>query len=371
MIYLDYAATSPLSEAAIQAMTTTMSETFGNPSSLHALGRQASKLLRESRQLLAQLLDANADAFIFTSGGTESNNLALKGYALSNQNKGKHIISSQMEHHAVLDVLAYLQERFDFDVTLLPPSEDGTISPQQVEEALRPDTILVSIMWANNETGHLNPIREIGDLLVHHQAAFHVDAVQVVGKLPISLNCLPIDFLSASAHKFYGPKGVGFLYAKTKSFDKLLHGGNQEAGRRASTENLIGISGMVAALAACTEQLDQHLATVHHLKQELLQQLSHPRITLNSPEEALPHVINLSIDGANNALLLTQMDLAGFAISSGSACTAGNVEPSHVLIALYGDKSPKITQSIRISLSHHTTLEEITAFATTLKKVIG
>lgn len=371
MIYLDYAATSPLSTAAIAAMTTAMTETFGNPSSLHGIGRQASKLLRDSRQSIAQLMGTRPDRILFTSGGTESNNLAIKGYALANQHKGKHIISSQMEHHAVLEVLDYLHDRFGFEVTLLPPSETGVITAQQVQAALRPETILVSLMWANNETGHLNPIQEIGDVLADHQAVFHVDAVQVVGKLSINLDQLPIDFLSASAHKYYGPKGVGFLYAKTLNFDPLFHGGNQETGRRASTENVVSIAGMAAALADCYQQMEQKLATVHQLKKALLKQLDDPRITVSSPSDALPHVVNLAIDGVNNALLLTQLDLAGIAISSGSACTAGNVEPSHVLTALYGKTSPKITQSIRVSLSHQTTLEEITAFATTLKKVIG
>lgn len=368
-VYLDHAATSPLCQEAKDAMVAAMGIS-GNPSSLHASGREASKLVRDCRNQLAQLLNTTPNRLIFTSGGTESNNLAIKGYALANQDKGKHIISSQMEHHAVLDVLAYLEERFGFEVTLLPPSEDGTIIAQQVAEALRPDTILVSLMLANNETGHLNPIAEIGAVLADHQAVFHVDAVQAVGKLPIQPEELGVDFLSASAHKFHGPKGIGFLYAKDHQLDKLLHGGNQENHRRASTENLIGIAGMMAALVAATQQLDSHYQKVCQLRDHLLGQLADLPISLNSPADGLPHVLNLCIEGQDNALLLTRMDLEGFAISSGSACTAGNIEPSHVLRALYGTHSPKITQSIRISLASCSTVEELTAFAQTLRKVI-
>lgn len=368
-IYLDHAATSPLCQEAKNAMVAAMGIS-GNPSSLHASGREASKLVRDCRNQLAQLLNTTPNRLIFTSGGTESNNLAIKGYALANQDKGKHIISSQLEHHAVLDVLAYLEERFGFEVTLLPPSEDGTITAQQVAEALRPDTILVSLMLANNETGHLNPIAEIGAVLADHQAVFHVDAVQAVGKLPIQPEELGVDFLSASAHKFHGPKGIGFLYAKDHQLDKLLHGGNQESHRRASTENLIGIAGMTAALVAANQHLDSHYQKVCQLRDHLLGQLADLPINLNSPADGLPHVLNLCIEGQDNALLLTRMDLEGFAISSGSACTAGNIEPSHVLRALYGTHSPKITQSIRISLASSTTVEELTAFAQTLRKVI-
>lgn len=369
LTYLDYAATSPLCQPAKTAMLEAMS-VVGNPSSLHASGREASRLLRHSRTTIASLLETSPDRLIFTSGGTEGNNLAIKGYALANQDKGRHIISSQMEHHAVLEVLDYLSNRFGFDITLLPPSTDGTITVQQVKEALRPDTILVSLMWANNETGHLNPIAEIGQLLVDHQAVFHVDAVQVVGKLPLLPEDLGIDFLTASAHKFYGPKGVGFLYLKPHHLDKLFHGGNQENNRRASTENLIGIAGMVAALADCYGHMAERLEQVKDLKQLLLSLLDDTRISSNSPADGLPHVINLTIKGSNNSLLLTQLDLAGFAISSGSACTAGNIEPSHVLTALYGAQSPKITQSIRLSLSHLTSPAELEAFSNALKKVM-
>lgn len=226
-IYFDNAATTPLTDSVIEAMTTVMKDTFGNPSSIHAFGREANKLLRESRQDIAQLLKVPARDIIFTSGGTESNNTAIKGYALANQNKGKHLITTAIEHHSVLHTMAYLEKTFHFEVTYLTP-KNGHISAEQVKEALREDTILVSIMAANNETGDLLPIAEIGELLRDHPAAFHVDAVQLMGKRPIYPLELGIDFLSASAHKFHGPKGIGFLFSHSNHFDALLHGGDQE-----------------------------------------------------------------------------------------------------------------------------------------------
>ncbi len=226
MIYFDNAATTPLSPSVITVMTETMTDVFGNPSSIHSYGRQASKTLRESRQTIANLLDVNARHIIFTSGGTESNNTAIKGYALANQNKGKHLITTAIEHHSVLHTMAYLEDRFGFEVTYLP-CQNGTIDLADVKKALRDDTILVSMMYANNETGDVLPIQEIGNLLRDHQAVFHVDAVQAIGKFEIFPEQLGVDFLSASAHKFHGPKGVGFLYSRGMIMDSLLHGENK------------------------------------------------------------------------------------------------------------------------------------------------
>lgn len=371
LIYLDNAATTPLLPEVITSMTAVMTDTYGNPSSLHAVGRSANKVLRDSRQTIAQLLETTPNRLIFTSGGTESNNMVLKGYALANQNKGKHIISSQLEHHAVLDTLAYLEERFGFEVTYLAPDDNGIITPETLKTALRPDTILVSLMWINNETGHINPIQELGQVLADHQAVFHVDGVQGMGKCPIQPEEWGIDFLSASAHKFHGPKGVGFLYAKEHHLDKLLHGGNQETERRASTENLIGIVGMATALQLAYDKMDTSYQHIADLRALLLSQIKPEKIYLNSPEQGLPHVINLGLRGQNNALLLTRLDLEGFAVSTGSACTAGNIEPSHVLTALYGADSHRIHESIRISLSSLNTDQEITALATTLNTMLG
>lgn len=371
LIYLDHAATTPLIAEVIDSMTAIMADTYGNPSSLHAVGRAANKLLRDSRQTIAQLLNTQPNRLIFTSGGTESNNMVLKGYALANQDKGRHIISSQMEHHAVLDTLAYLENRFGFEVTYLAPDADGTISADSLNSALRDDTILVSLMWVNNETGHINPIQELGQVLADHQAVFHVDGVQGMGKLAIQPEEWGIDFLSASAHKFNGPKGVGFLYAREHHLDKLLHGGNQETERRASTENLIGIVGMAKALQIAYDKMASSYQQVADLRALLLSQINPEKTYLNSPEQGLPHVINLGLRGQNNALLLTRLDLEGFAVSTGSACTAGNVEPSHVLTALYGQDSHRITESIRISLSSLNSEDDIRQLAQTLNKLLG
>lgn len=370
MIYFDNAATTPLSPSVITVMTETMTDVFGNPSSIHSYGRQASKTLRESRQTIANLLDVNARHIIFTSGGTESNNTAIKGYALANQNKGKHIITTAIEHHSVLHTMAYLEDRFGFEVTYLP-CQNGTIDLADVKKALRDDTILVSMMYANNETGDVLPIQEIGNLLRDHQAVFHVDAVQAIGKFEIFPEQLGVDFLSASAHKFHGPKGVGFLYSRGMIMDPLLHGGEQEHKRRASTENLPGIVGMAQALK---DALTNCLSATNHitsLRDHLLEQLEGLSYYLNQGPNSLPQVINIGFPGYQNGVLLTQLDLAGFAVSTGSACTAGTVEPSHVLAAYYGKESHRLSESIRISLSDQNTFEEATQLAQTLRKILG
>ncbi|MFC3928961.1 cysteine desulfurase family protein [Streptococcus caprae] len=372
MVYLDNAATTALTPSVISAMTNLMAENFGNPSSLHSYGRQASQTLRKARQTIANCLNIPANHLVFTSGGTESNNMAIKGYALANQDKGKHIITTAIEHHSVLDVMEYLTERFGFEVTYLYP-ENGTISPKQVKQALREDTILVSTMYANNETGHILPVRDIAELLTDHQAVYHIDGVQVAGKLPINLDELGCDFFSLSAHKFHGPKGVGLLYAKPHKMDNLLHGGDQEDKRRASTENLIGIVGMAQALSDVTAEQEKNFKHVLDLRQHLLTELEHSPLNWysNSPSDGLPHVLNIGFTGANNELLLTQLDLAGFALSSGSACTAGAIEPSHVLKAFYGEKSPCLRESIRISLSEFTSPEELTQLVQTFTNFLS
>ncbi|MGT2924184.1 cysteine desulfurase family protein [Streptococcus caviae] len=369
MIYFDNAATTPLAPSAAQAMTEVMTDIFGNPSSIHSYGRAASKLLRECRQKVAQVFAVPARNIIFTSGGTESNNTALKGYALAHQAQGKHIISTAIEHHSVLNSLHYLEKRFGFEVTYLNPI-DGRISVQQVKDALREDTILVSVMFANNETGDVLPIEEIGCLLKDHQAAFHVDAVQAAGKLPIYPKDLNIDFLSASAHKFHGPKGVGLLYANDFHFDSLLHGGEQEEKRRASTENLIGIAGLTQTLSDAQAHQKEHLEYVGMLKKIFLEGLEGLDYYLNSNEDALPYVINIGFPNYNNGILLTQLDLAGFAISTGSACTAGTVDPSHVLTAKYGADSPRLQESVRISFSDLNNPDETKALAAKIKEIV-
>ena len=370
MIYLDNAATTPMSSVAISAMTQVMQETYGNPSSIHGHGRQAGKLLREARQELASLLGTKPQHIFFTTGGTEGNNTAIIGYCLRHQNRGKHIITTAIEHHAVLEPIKYLVENFGFEVTILQP-EHQEITADQVKNALREDTILVSTMFANNETGTLLPIAEIGAVLKNHPAVYHVDAVQAIGKLEILPEKLGIDFLSASAHKFYGPKGVGFLYAASTDFDSYLHGGDQEQKKRAGTENLPAIVGMVAALKDDLENQAQNFEKVQQLKDTFLKEMAEADYYLNQGKDQLPYVLNIGFPGQRNDLLLLRLDLEGISISTGSACTAGVVQVSHVLQAFYGDESPRLHESVRVSISPQNTEKEMITLAKTLKEIIG
>lgn len=370
MIYLDNAATTPVLPQVSQAMMAVLDTNFGNPSSIHSFGRSASKVLRQARQSIANLLDVPAKNLIFTSGGSEANTQALIGYALANQDKGRHIVTTAIEHHAVLHTLAYLQERHGFDITYVMPQDDGRYTADSILEALRDDTILVSVMYANNETGQLLPITELGQALKAHQAVFHVDAVQVMGKLPIKPVPLGIDFLSASAHKFHGPKGVGFLYHGDLKFDALIHGGEQEDGRRAGTESLHNIVGMAKALEIANEQLDKHYHKVTELKQQLLNELDGLDYYVNQFGDTMPHILNLGFPGINQDMLLMKLDLQGVAISTGSACTAGAIEPSHVLSAIYGETSPKLKESVRISLSDLNSPDDISEFIHILKRIL-
>ena len=370
LIYLDNAATTPMSSVAISAMTQVMQETYGNPSSIHGHGRQAGKLLREARQELASLLGTKPQHIFFTTGGTESNNTAIIGYCLRHQNRGKHIITTAIEHHAVLEPIKYLVENFGFEVTILQP-EHQEITADQVKNALREDTILVSTMFANNETGTLLPIAEIGEVLKNHPAVYHVDAVQAVGKLEILPEKLGIDFLSASAHKFYGPKGVGFLYAASTDFDSYLHGGDQEQKKRAGTENLPAIVGMVAALKDDLENQAQNFKKVQQLKDTFLKEMAETDYYLNQGKDQLPYVLNIGFPCQRNDLLLLRLDLEGISISTGSACTAGVVQVSHVLQAFYGEDSPRLHESVRVSISPQNTEQEMITLAQTLKEIIG
>jgi len=370
LIYFDNAATTPLLPEVITKMTETMQSTYGNPSSLHAHGRMAKKLLREAREQIAQALHTLPNRILFTSGGSESNNTVLKGYCLKHQDQGKHIITTALEHHAVLEPLEYLVERFGFEVTIIQP-RDGRIQVDDLKAALRPDTILVSTMYANNETGDLLPIKEIGQLLKNYPAAFHVDAVQAIGKVPVYPEELGIDFLSASAHKFHGPKGVGFLYAATPDFDQLLHGGDQENKMRASTENLISIVGMAEALHQASLHQEENFRQVQKLGQELVNGLATYDYYVNACDDHLPFVWNLGFPGVQNDILLMRLDLAGISVSTGSACTAGTVQPSHVLEALYGAESPRLKESLRISFSELNTTEEVQTFLASLKEILS
>lgn len=374
MIYFDHAATTPMHPAVIQAMNDTMATFFGNPSSIHSYGRDAHTKLEEARQVIADQLGVKAHEIIFNSGGTESDNTAILGTAYAKQAAGKHIITTTIEHPAVIESMKFLEKQ-GFEITYLPVDKKGQLLAKQVAAALRPDTILVSIMFANNETGNILPIQEIGELLKEHAAVFHTDAVQAYGKLRIDPAAYGIDLLSISAHKINGPKGVGFLYKRDGlSLPSLLHGGEQEEKRRAGTENLAGIVGMAKAASLLTPEVQRaHSETYQQFARKVLSVLEEQGVDyqLNGdPDSKLPHIINLQFPGVSSDLLLMKLDLKGIAISTGSACTAGNVEPSHVLEAMHGKDHPAVGESVRISFGLGNTEEEVREFATLLAQTV-
>ncbi|MDR0921801.1 MAG: cysteine desulfurase [Lactobacillales bacterium] len=366
-IYLDHAATTPIRPEVIDVMTDVMKHNFGNPSSIHSFGRKAHKQLTEMRKIIANSLSVKEHEIIFNSGGTESDNTAIISTALFRKDLGKHIITTAIEHHAVLHSMEYLEKNFGFEVTYLPVDEHGNLNIEDFNKSLREDTILVSIMYGNNEIGNLMPIKEIGELLENHPAYFHTDAVQAYGLVDIRPHELGIDLLSVSAHKLNGPKGVGFLYKNDAILlPEFMHGGEQEEKRRAGTENLIGITGMGKAVELLTDD-EKHARAAHYANYQaiILDSLEKAEIEYHingDVKNKLPHVLNLYLPGVNSDLLLMSMDLKGIALSTGSACTAGTVDPSHVLIALYGENHPAIKESIRISFGYGNTEEAITTF---------
>lgn len=365
-IYLDHAATTPMHPFVIQEMTKMMQETFGNPSSIHGFGRIAHEKLETARHIIADSLQVNDHEIIFNSGGTEGDNTAILETAFSRKKAGNHLITTAIEHPAVLNTMKFLETK-GFEVTYLPVDEKGHISLEDFEEALNEKTILVSIMFGNNEIGNLMPIKEIGERLRNHTAYFHTDAVQAYGNQPIHPNELGIDLLSVSAHKINGPKGVGFLYKKDGiTLPSLLIGGEQEEKRRAGTENLAGIWGMAQAVSILTaEERQARNKKYEEFQQLILDTLDKEGITYQvngDLKNKLPHVLNLRLPGVMNDLLLMKLDLNGLAISTGSACTAGNIEPSHVLEAMYGKETPILKESIRISFGYGNTNEEIKHF---------
>lgn len=375
-VYLDNAATTPMAASVIATMTDQMTNDFGNASSTHAFGRAAREVLDDSRHVIAQSINAPDDDIIFTSGGTEGDNTAMMQTALARQSLGKHIITTAIEHQAILKSAAFLEEQ-GFDVTYLPVDQNGQISMADLKAALRPDTILVSIMTGNNEVGSHMPIHEIGELLKDHQAWFHTDAVQAYGLLDIDVERDHIDMLSTSAHKINGPKFLGFLYKRNGiNFPSLIKGGEQEDKRRAGTENVPAIAGFAQAVKELTTEEKAHRQSKYHeFKQYVVDQLTANGIdfevngTLGT--DNLQHVLNLWIKGISTYTLQTNLDLGGVAVSGGSACTAGSLEPSHVLIAMFGEDSPRISESIRLSFGRYTTKEDLDQFVDVLTKTVN
>jgi cysteine desulfurase len=372
-IYLDHAATTPIHPEVLSVIVKVMEAEFGNPSSIHHFGREARKILDETRHELAQSIGTKANNIIFTSGGTEADNLAIIGYAENNRSKGSHIITSQIEHHAVLHSCEELEKR-GFEVTYLPVDEHGLVSADSVEKALREDTILVTIMHGNNEVGTLQPIREIGELLSEHQAVFHTDAVQAYGIEKIDVVDLKVDLLSVSAHKINGPKGIGFLYIRDGiKLARQLFGGEQERKRRAGTENVAAIAGFRKAVEISQSELESKREIYNEFRNAFIDKLETSGISFEQNgllDKSLPHILNLSFPGTNVEAMLVNLDLAGVAASSGSACTAGSIDPSHVLVAMFGKESDRLTNSIRFSFGLNNTREQVDKAAEETAKIV-
>lgn len=372
--YLDHAATTPMHPVVIQEMVHIMEDVYGNPSSIHQFGRQAHEKLESARQIIADSLKVKPHEIIFNSGGTEGDNTAIYETAMLRQSLGKHIITTAVEHPAVLNTMKYM-ETIGFEVTYLPVNKNGQIAVADFKEALRGDTILVSIMYINNETGNIFPIEEIGALLKEHNAYFHTDAVQAYGVMEIDPCELGIDLLSVSAHKFNGPKGIGFLYKSDAiKLPPLIRGGEQEEKRRAGTENLAAIVGMGKAAELLTSEEKKHREEQYReFELQVLNALDEAEITYQingDPEHKTPHILNISVEDACSDILLMKMDMLGYAISTGSACTAGAVDPSHVLEAMYGKNHSSIQESFRVSFGLNNTKEEVARFTETLIQVI-
>ena len=372
-IYADHAATTAMSEAAIAAMTQCMREEYGNPSSLYRIGQQAKETLENARQEIAAVINAEPREIYFTSGGSEADNQAIRSAALAGKRKGKnHIISTAFEHHAVLHTLEQLKTE-GFEVTLLDVHTNGVVRPEEVEAAIRPETCLVTVMTANNEIGTIQPIREIGEICRARKVPFHTDAVQAVGPLDIDVKAENIDYLSASAHKFHGPKGVGFLYArKGLPLLPLINGGAQEKGKRAGTENLPGIVGMAAALKESVSERDAEAARLTVLRDRLIAGLNEiPHSSLNGDaEKRLPGNVSFCFEGIEGESLLLLLDEKGISASSGSACTSGSLDPSHVLLAI-GRVHDVAHGSLRLTLGRENTPEDVDEIIAAVKDVVA
>ncbi|MEZ4509728.1 MAG: cysteine desulfurase NifS [Eubacteriales bacterium] len=361
-VYLDNAATTMVRQEVVDAMIPAFNTYYGNPSSLHAYARDAEKLLSDARADVAGVIGAKPEEIVFTGGGSESDNMALRGVVAANKKKGKHVITSAVEHHAVLHTLEAMQKEGVIALTVLPVDEFGIVSADSVASALRDDTVLVSVMFANNEVGSINPIAEIGKICREKGVLFHTDAVQATGHVPIDVNAMHIDLLSFSAHKFHGPKGVGALYIKKGvRIPALIIGGGQEKKRRAGTENVPGIVGLATALKIAHAHMEENAKRVGALRDKLIKGITEsiPDVKLNGhPALRLPNNVNFSIRYIEGESILLMLDINGIAASSGSACTSGSLDPSHVLLAM-GMTHEVAHGSLRLTLSEFSTEEEV------------
>lgn len=361
-VYMDHAATTPVATDVLNAMIPYFTESFGNPSSLYTVGQKNKEAITAAREKVAKVLNASPDEIYFTSGGTESDNWALKGTAFTYRSKGNHIITTKIEHHAILHSAEYLA-KLGYDVTYLDVDSEGRVSVEDVEKAITDKTILVSIMFANNEIGTIQPIEEIGKLCHKKGILFHTDAVQAVAHVPIDVKAMNVDMLSLSAHKFYGPKGTGVMYIrKGVKLDNYIHGGGQERGRRATTENVAGIVGLGAAIERANLKMEEERRRLSELRNNLIAEIMNriPYAKLNGAlgENRLPNNVNVSLIGVEGETLIMDLDMFGISASTGSACSSGSLDPSHVLMAI-GLSHEQAHGSLRLSLGESTTKEDI------------
>lgn len=373
MIYMDNASTTVVDKEAFDIAKKYLFENYANPSSSYSMANDVKADMEDAREMIANLLGARYNEIYFTSGGSESNNWAILKSCELMENRGKHIISSKIEHHSVLHTLSYLEKK-GYEVTYLSTDEKGIIDINELKSAIREDTVLISIMFANNEIGTIEPIKEIGKLAHEHNILFHTDAVQAVGHLPIDVNELNIDLLSASGHKFHSPKGVGFLYIRSGiKLTSLIHGGSQERNRRAGTENTFGIVAMANAMKNCYEHLKEDNIQMQTLRDELLSLIlkniegSHLNGCMHN---RLNNNINIYFENINGELLLILLNQNGVCASLGSACTTGSIDPSHVIMAISNDKK-RASSSLRLTLSKYTTKDEVNTTFEVLKKCIN
>lgn len=370
-VYMDHSATTPVDPAVVEAMLPYFSEKFGNPSSLYTIGRQARGAIEESRQKVADLIGAKKEEIIFTGSGTESDNLAIKGIAYRNRKKGDHIITSSIEHHAVLHTCKYLETQ-GFKVTYMPVDKDGLVNPKDVEKAITPGTILITLMHANNEIGTIQPIEEIGKIAKEKNIPLHTDAVQTTGKIPVNVDALGVSLLSISAHKIYGPKGVGALYLRKGTFvEPQLHGGGHERNLRSSTENVPGIVGFGKACELAKEHLPEE-ARLADLRDRLIKGILEIKDSyLNGhPVKRLPNNANVRFSYIEGESMILNLDMKGVAASTGSACSSTSLEPSHVLMAI-GLKPEEAHGSLRLTLGRGNTQEDVDYVVSVLPEIVN
>ena len=372
LIYLDNAATTAVKPEVFEAMKPYFMENYSNPASVYSFAGQSKKVMEEARETIAASIGAKSQEIYFTGGGSESDNWALKGTAEAFKDKGKHIITSKIEHHAILHTCEYLEKQ-GYEITYLDVDEDGLVSPADVEAAIRPDTILISIMFANNEIGTIEPIREIGEIAHKAGVLFHTDAVQAYGHVPINVEDMHIDMLSASGHKFHGPKGIGFFYLRNSvKLGAFIHGGAQERSRRAGTHNVPGIVGMAKAAELAMKNMEENTKKEIALRDHLIERLQKevPYCRLNGhTQKRLPNNVNFCFRFVEGESLLILLDQQGICASSGSACTSGSLDPSHVLLAI-GLPHEIAHGSLRMTLSEDTTMEDIDFTADQIKKIV-